>query len=681
MSLSNDLISQFVKITKDTNKRSDKEPIVYGTIVEQNDRIYAKLDGSESITPVTTTTDVKNGERVMVTIKNHQAIVTGNISSPSARTVDVKVVNEKVTEFENVSAHKVTAEQLSAITATIDNLKAKTAQFTEMSAVTAEIETLRAKFATLDKVSAKEMEVIEADIENLRVKLGEFDHISTDNLEAMNADIDALKAYTADFTYVSADVLAAMKAEIDNLDTKKLSAEDAKIHYAAIDFANIKMAAIVKLFTQSGIIKDLVVGDQSITGELVGVTIKGDLIEANTLKADKLVVKGSDGLFYKLNVAAGGIASGEPVPTDSLHGSAITAKSIVAEKIAVDDLVAFGATIGGFKIGNKSIYSGVKESIENATAGVYLDSEGQMSIGDGRCYVKFFKNSDGQYKLDIVAGSVYVDPEEVIVTDEQRETLTEFVTGLKAKVSSFDSDAAALGDLAEIETDISALERVDSDYVDNLISIIESIKAGLLSLTDISTEDLDSMIADADAIAAYVSGLLSSRDLLSKVIESESQIKMLSDSIRMLVTDGNGGSLMTQTKDGWTFSTAQIQENITNVSDGLAELTDAVGDVGDAVDILKQSLDDISELAEYIKIGTYEDEPCIELGEGDSDFKLFITNTRMMFMEGSNVIAHFNNNSLHIKKAVIEEELQQGGFVWKARKNGNVGLMWKGVSV
>jgi len=93
---------------------------------------------------------------------------------------------------------------------------------------------------------------------------------------------------------------------------------------------------------------------------------------------------------------------------------------------------------------------------------------------------------------------------------------------------------------------------------------------------------------------------------------------------------------------------------------------------------LQQAVDDLGILGEYIQITTYEDEPCIELGELDSDFKLRITNTRMMFTEGSVVLAYFTNQSFHSKKVVVEEELQQGGFVWKARANGNLGLIWKG---
>lgn len=163
-----------------------------------------------------------------------------------------------------------------------------------------------------------------------------------------------------------------------------------------------------------------------------------------------------------------------------------------------------------------------------------------------------------------------------------------------------------------------------------------------------------------------------------RVTTTESLIQQLSDSIAMLVTDGNGESLMVQTETGWTFSTSQIQNTIDATSASLNSLTNEMGDVNSTVNALQQAVDDLGVLNDYVKIGTYENEPCIELGESDSDFKLLITNTRIMFMEGSGVPAYFNNQSMFIKNAVIEQELQQGEFVWKARSNGNLGLIWKG---
>lgn len=89
MELSSDLISQFVKITNDKTE-DKKETTVYGTIIDIKDKIYVQLDGAEEPTPVSTTADVLPGERVTVMIKNHAATITGNLSSPAARTDEVR---------------------------------------------------------------------------------------------------------------------------------------------------------------------------------------------------------------------------------------------------------------------------------------------------------------------------------------------------------------------------------------------------------------------------------------------------------------------------------------------------------------------------------------------------------------------------------------------------------------
>lgn len=404
MGLSSDLISQFVKVTKD-DKIEKKEAIVYGTTVDYNGTTYVKLDGSELLTPISTTADVKPDERVTVMIKDHTATITGNMSSPAARTDDVKDTANQINEFEIVMAHKVTSEELEAITATIESLRAKTAHFNNMEAVNAAINSLEAKYATLTNVSAKDIEALNADIENLKVKFGEFTDISTEDLEAIYADIGMLSAYTADFTYVSADVLQAIKANIKTLDVEKLSAKDADIKYANIDFSNIGEAAIEYFYSKSGLIEDIIISEGKITGNLIGVTIKGDLIEAGTLVADKLVVKGSNGLYYKLNTD-GVTTETEQTDYNSLNGSVITAKSITATKISVDDLVAFDATIGGFNITDSAIYSGVKSSADNDTRGVYLDKEGQVAFGDSTDYLRYYKDTDGNYILEIAASRI-----------------------------------------------------------------------------------------------------------------------------------------------------------------------------------------------------------------------------------------------------------------------------------
>lgn len=293
-------------------------------------------------------------------------------------------------EITKLVATKATIEQLEAVEAYITNLDAEKASIKELEAAVASIHKLLADYATIDHLEANY-----ATIERLEAVVGSFetllaDYATIDHLEANYATIDKLNTDLANIKKLFADY-----ARIDSLDAK----------YANIDFANIGMAAVDKLFSKSGIIKDLVVGDTSITGELVGVTIKGDLIEGNTIKADKLVVKGSDGLYYKLNVDAETVEA-KQTDENSLNGSIITAKSITASKISVKDLVAFNATIGGYHITGTSLYSGTKASADNTTRGVYMDSDGQFSVGDASNYLRFFKGSDGKYKLELSASSM-----------------------------------------------------------------------------------------------------------------------------------------------------------------------------------------------------------------------------------------------------------------------------------
>lgn len=523
MALTNDLISQFVKITKDDTKKKT-ESTVYGTVVKNGEIVCVKLDGSEILTPVSTTTNVEDGERVTVMIKDHSAIITGNISSPSARTEEVENVSKKVYEFDEVVTDKFNATQasidalvaedavikgqLKASEADISDLKAANATITDtLTAANAEIEKLKtdkldAAVANITYATIKELEATNADIYNLEATYGEFKDLTTTRLDAAEADIDSLEtkkldAETAEITYASIENLETMDAHIQNLEAtygefqelatgrldaaeadindleaNKLSAKDAELKYANIDFANINMAAVEKLFSDSGIIKDLIVSEGKITGELVGVTIKGDLVEAGTLKADRLVVLGSDGNYYKLNTDFEAMPGVEPVEEDRIHGSTLVEKSIVAEKIAVDDLVAFGATIGGFNITKDAIYSGAKGGPTSSTRGIYMDSTGQLAVGDSKNFLRYYKDQNGSYKLEISANSIVMSASGSTIADE--------IDSIKDEMSTIKDEVTTL---LRIESSRGTVFK--NDQVATVLSVV--IYRGNARITDMQT--------------------------------------------------------------------------------------------------------------------------------------------------------------------------------------------------
>ena len=393
MGLSHDLISQFVKVTND-QKTEKKETIAYGTAVELDGKKYVRLDGSDMLTPVSSTADAEANERVTVLIKDHTATITGNASSPAARKQSVDDVADQITEVEILVADKVSTDDFDAERGRINTLVSENATIKErLTASEGNIEKLKT-----DKVSTKELEAQTARIDDLETNMltvgaADIKYATIESLEATDGDFRNLESDYASFKNTTTDNLTSVNASITSLDA----------NYANIDFANIGEAAVEKFYAVSGIIQNLTIETGVVVKELVGVLISGDLIKGNTIQADKLIVRGEDGLYYKLNVDALGetTASADPKYQNGLDGSVIIAKSVTAEKVSVSDLVAFDATIGGFHITNNSIYSGTKESAANTTLGLYLDNEGQIALGDEKNYLKFYKEDGTNYVFEI----------------------------------------------------------------------------------------------------------------------------------------------------------------------------------------------------------------------------------------------------------------------------------------
>lgn len=456
MAISYDLISEFAKVTNDT-KKEVKETNTYGTIVMYGNTPYVKLDGSEIITPCVTMIAVEEGDRVAVQIKNHNAYITGSTSNPAASTKQMNEVKEDIANFNVIVTDKLIAKDIEAINGYFQQLTVITGKYDDLTAATAKIDELIATYADIDRISADDIKTINAEIDNLQTLIIDSEQITTEDLNAAKAQIGQLKAYNASFGYLSAEELRAMKANITNLNVNIFDAESGHVKFLNVDFSNIDIAWIGQFFSESGIIQNVQTEQGYVSGQLYGVTINGDMIIGNSIQADKLVIKGNDGIYYKLNIdGLNNISTsqaskfvlletepedwetnyadyyiinnneyihitGDTAPTfnanayyklSSIHGTGldgtnILAQTITADKITVSDLVAFGATIGGFHISNHSIYSGVKTSVLNNTRGIYMDDNGQIAIGDSNNYLRYYLDENtNTYKLEISAGVI-----------------------------------------------------------------------------------------------------------------------------------------------------------------------------------------------------------------------------------------------------------------------------------
>ena len=171
------------------------------------------------------------------------------------------------------------------------------------------------------------------------------------------------------------DQLKANKAEV-----KELVAEKADITFANVIALEASKAIIENLLKAGSIITEDI---EAVTGEftnyLTGVNISGDLINAGTISTERLIIKSSDsddGILFAIN-DIGELdqtkLSAEELKRLTLDGKLITAGTITANKISVEDLSAFGATIGGFIINEAQIKS-INENI-------VLNSNGSFKMG------------------------------------------------------------------------------------------------------------------------------------------------------------------------------------------------------------------------------------------------------------------------------------------------------------
>ena len=607
MDLSRNIIKRYVQVASPEKITSNSET-VYGTVVNEGETLYVKIDGSSILTPVSSTIDIKANDRVLVLVKNHEATVIGSPSSPTARLEELNNLGTEVTKFKAVAT-----SDLIAARADIDKLKANDVEITGRLTVNeGYIDNL-----TTENTNIKgQLNAYKADIENLSADHADFKKATAKDFKAVNASIENLNAKDATIE----GTLNAHNSSIDNLTTTVFDAETGKVKFADIDFANIGEAAVEKFYAVSGIIQNLTLETGVVVKELVGVKIKGDLIEGNTIQADTLVVKGSDGLYYKLNIEGGATVTEQVSEEDlqnGLSGSIIVAKSITANQIAVDDLVAFGATIGGFHIvGNSLSYGITEEDIDVINA--------------------YFENLTS-----------------VTAKYENMEAINAEIENLKARYADFD--------------------RVTAEDVEVLNVDIENLRTAFTNETSISAEDLNAANLEIDNLKAYnasftyssspgsiYSGVKSSVDNTTKGAYLDSDGKFSfgdSDNFIKFYEDQNGAYKLEISADSILF-----------------------GSNKKSVENIEEDIDNVLEKTEYISVGTDNGKPYIELGEGDSDFKVKITNEEIQFNDGPTTPAYISNQKLMIEKAQVDNELRFGNFVWKERKNGNMGLTWEEVS-
>lgn len=352
MSLSDDLVSRFAKITKDNNGKH--ESTVYGTVVSRNDKLYVNIDGSDTITPIVSAAEIKAGERVTVLIKDHTATVLGNISNPSASTESVgKVLDEydtivaKIGQFELVIADKVDTEYLHAQVAVINDLIAGKASIGELNAVKATIKDL-------------DVSKLEADIANINQAI--INKAEITDLKATNAEINILKANVANIS-----TLVGGHLTMDNIQSLVLTSSKVTVDNAFIKDAMIDRISASKI--NSGVINTNNVTIQSKDGSML---LQGTLQQFKDAAGKVRIQIGKDAKGDFTFVLYGADGKGQIINQNGITSSAIS------DGLIVNSMVSDNANISGGKLDINSVVTEINNGTKTIKSSkILLDEKNQ----------------------------------------------------------------------------------------------------------------------------------------------------------------------------------------------------------------------------------------------------------------------------------------------------------------
>lgn len=517
MALSTELISQFVKVTNDAKKENAGSD-VKGTVVMYEGKAYVKLDGSDQLTPVSTTTELADNERVTVTIKDHQATVMGNTSNPAASTGTASVLKDKIDEFGVIVADTVSTKTFEAEKARIDSLVASDVTIRgRLDAAEADIDDLRAEDVTIsglltaqradiDNLSATKADItilesnyakienLEATnqyVYNLEATYGEFQVATTAKLEAHDADITNLNANKANI-----DDLNATNAEIESLKASKADVSVLESDYAKIDLANVNNAWI-----QNGVIKDASISNEKVisisANKLTAGTIDASKITVTNLNADNLTVGTINGkMIGSGTVDLGSLA--EEVPTKAyLDG--------LAENLQgqIDGQIESWTSTDIPTLSNYPANNWTDAKTRKNHVGDVLYVVNSTSTADGYCY-RFSESESGTYSWTLIKDSdVTKALQELIDVQGDVSGLKTFETTINSWKTETDEELSSLKTKqTTLETNLGT--KVDTSVFNEVKQTVDSNSSTITTFSETvssikqTTDDLQNKLENGD---------------------------------------------------------------------------------------------------------------------------------------------------------------------------------------
>ena len=294
------------------------------------------------------------------------AITRAKIEEATIGTLNAEALTAISARIQELAAGNVTTDALYAALATIATAEITTANIENANISWADIGALASQMASIAVAQINTANINQASIDwaiitnlNTRIAQVALAQITQANIESAHIDWGSIADLNAAIAHIAVAQLTTAhlhEAQIDWAGITALNATIAQMVNASIGSADIDWARI----------KDLTAGTAIIERGVNGKLYVADLAvtEANmaSLTVGELIVRGSDGCFYAVSVAANGSiitekksVTGGDVADGSLPGGKLLQGTITARELNVQSIFADEALVRAIKAANLDV--------------------------------------------------------------------------------------------------------------------------------------------------------------------------------------------------------------------------------------------------------------------------------------------------------------------------------------
>ena len=515
------ILSKAVKAITPKEDRP-KETQIRGTIVYRNEEQFVRLDGASDsvLTPITdvaegaTDAGFVHGDRVLVLLKDHQAIVIKNLTTglqaqaaKEAGAFVTTITDEGITAqriiaddtFTNtLRANHIKADDIIAGMAIIDELDTNYAHITN-----GVIDNAKIGVADVNDLNANYAHITNGVIDNAKIGVANVNDLNANYAHISNGVIDNAKIgvanvndLNANYAHISNGVID--NAKIDQADVNGLNAnyahisngtiDNAKIDYADVNnlstnYAQINLANVNNAWIENGVVKDAAISDAQIIG------VSANKLTAGTIDASNITVT---------NLNASNITTGS-ITVDGITIDVENNEASIDGSYIEDGTI----TMNGFAQEVKDVIDGAIETftgtvvptLNNAPANAWTTTKlKDQHIGDVYYVVNASSKQNGYCYRFSKSGSTYswqlIKDSDVTAALQRLQT----AEGKISNIESFDEEMATFkteteGEISTLQTKTTSLETSLGDKVDKTVfnEVKQTVDGNSASITELST--------------------------------------------------------------------------------------------------------------------------------------------------------------------------------------------------